>query len=162
MNPRRSFFAIGLATLATSLVRGHSADLPVRVPAEFTDLLLRLPPLHTCRVAAAHPVLFGAVPIVLAGPSGLFQVDLCRRSDVARGVAQSRSFDLFVHNGGDGRKATTREQILAVRALAAELDAREGAGCEMPMLLSWEERRLQAGGRALSVIDDGPSSGSNA
>src|SRR5262245_19607094 len=141
MNPRRSFLGLGLASLGATVFSRAATASTLPTPIAFSplpptaksrparpsvasgsrDLLADLPRLDRCRVVAVHPLLVGALPVVLEGPEGRFQVDICRRAESACGVAQSLSLDLFVHNGGDGNKATTREQILAIRALAAEL-----------------------------------------
>lgn len=144
----------GFAGLGAALFPHPSVAEPaVAISGERLALLEDLPLFHRCKVVRVHSPVFGAIPIVLDGPEGSFQVDLCRRGESARGVAQSPSLDLFVHNGGNGSKATTREQILAVRALASELGAREGHGFAIPQLSTWDQRQVVAADRALSVLE---------
>jgi hypothetical protein len=117
-----------------------------------SELFAELPPLAGCRVVHVGAILAGAVPLVLEGPAGLFQVDVCRLGTKgARGLAQSRSLEFFVHNGGRGDRLSSPEQIRAVRALAAELERRELAGARIPELSSWVERQEIVTGSGLEI-----------
>jgi hypothetical protein len=111
-------------------------------PASSLALFSELPALGDTFVRYVGEELAGAVPLVLHGPHGYFQVDVCK-ADLSgrRGVAQSRSLDLFVHNGGRGDVATSTEHIVALRKLAAELERRERTGVNAPPLLNWTERQ---------------------
>jgi hypothetical protein len=159
VSARRSFLKTGVAGLGVALLPATASAEAVPSPthAEIPALLTDLPPLDRCRVVRVHAPLFGAVPIVLEGPEGMFQVDVCRRGDCARGVAQSPSLDFFVHNGGNGSKATSPEQILAVRALASELAVRESSGLAVPELSTWEQRQQLTARRTFSVLGLAPT-----
>lgn len=95
-------------------------------------------------VEAVHPVRMGAVPIVLRTASGArFQVDVLRRDDATRGVAQTETLSLFLANRGDGSTATDEEQGLGAMALAEAIARSEARGARMPALLTMRERRAQ-------------------
>jgi hypothetical protein len=95
-------------------------------------------------VEAVHPVRMGAVPIVLRTATGArFQVDLLRRDDATRGVAQTEMLSLFLANRGDGSTATDEEQGLGAMALAEAIGRSEARGARMPALLTMRERREQ-------------------
>jgi hypothetical protein len=148
MHSRRGFIAGALGFIgASSLSVAASAE---QLPP--SDLFEDLPVLAGCRVVHVAPVLAGAVPLVLEGPSGLFQVDVCRLGKTgARGMASNRSLEFFVHNGGRGDRQSSPEQIRAVRALAEELDRRELAGARVPELSNWVERQELVTGSGLEI-----------
>ena len=164
MLSRRAVLVAGLASpgvvLASATARASDTDVPLTASeGALPELFRNLPELAGCRVVDVRPVLLGAVPIVIEGAGQRVQVDICRRgSDGARGVASSRSFEAFVHNGGDGSKETLSDHIRALRALMQELDRREAAGARVPQLLSWAERQRGAPG-AIFCIEDAASPG---
>lgn len=66
----------------------------------------------------------GAVPITLRHDvtGETLRVDACRRGLASNPVASSAHFDLFIANNGRGAAPTTRQQLAAVKGLAAHLD----------------------------------------
>jgi len=92
-------------------------------------------------VAAVHPLLLGAVPVVLESGGERFQVDVLRRDQGGpQPVAQTPSLALFLSNQGDGNRGTAEEQGLGAMALAGYLSSREAAGVPVPELLTLRER----------------------
>ena len=95
-------------------------------------------------VEAVHPVRMGAVPIVLRTESGArFQVDVLRRDETVRGIAETETLSLFLANRGDGATATDEEQGLGAMALAEAIARSEAQGATMPPLLTMRERRAE-------------------
>jgi hypothetical protein len=78
-------------------------------------------------VVAIHSPHMGAIPVVMALPSGTrFQVDvLARDPDGPAGIAETSTLSLYLANRGDGATRTDEGQGLAVIALARRLDAVE-------------------------------------
>lgn len=94
---------------------------------------------------SVHPVTLGAVPVVMSTSDGhRFQVDvLARDPNGPAGVANTEHLSLFVQNHGDGSTRTDEEQGLGAMALAEALRRREGAGAELPDLLTLQQRHRQ-------------------
>lgn len=78
-------------------------------------------------VVAIHAPHMGAIPLVMALPSGTrFQVDvLARDPSGPAGIGQTQALSLYLANQGDGATQTDEGQGLAVMALAQRLDALE-------------------------------------
>lgn len=74
-------------------------------------------------VVVIHAPHLGAIPVVMALPSGTrFQVDvLARDPEGPAGIAQTERLSLYLANHGDGATQTDEGQGLAVMALAARL-----------------------------------------
>ncbi|HEY3498813.1 MAG TPA: hypothetical protein VGK73_29180 [Polyangiaceae bacterium] len=142
--------AVGVAVVAEQAAAG---PLGAATGGEANaDIFANLPDLQGTRVLHVAPVVAGAVPLILEGPSGPYQVDVCRASaSGARGIAKSGRLELFVHNGGRGDVATASEHVLAMRALATELSRREAAGARIPQLLTWRERQELVRGNEYTV-----------
>lgn len=111
------------------------------------------------RVVAVHPVRLGAVPVVLQSRRGeRFQVDILRRDRsprARRGLAETRSYSLFLLNRGQGDTPTREDHGLAVLWLAALLRPREH-GALVPLLTQRERTQRFPRGKfnALAMESD--------
>ncbi len=96
----------------------------------------------TSRLLQVYPERTGAVTVELAANDGhRFRVDICRRdpaADAPAPVARTRHYDLFLANGGQGDKRTSREEGLAVYGLAHLL--RKNEAHRTASLLTLRER----------------------
>lgn len=119
-----------------------------QVRALFAGLIGESEALSGWQVKAVYPVGRGAIPVVLATPTGeIFQVEVLRVGAGAgepEGVAGCEDFSIFLINHGDGSTASERSQGLGARALAAALAGRaaamRAAGEPLPELMSFAER----------------------
>lgn len=103
-------------------------------------------------VSAIHPVTLGAIPVILEGAHGKFQLDVLRRAENGpSGIGNSERLSVFLCNQGDGGKRTHEDHGLAAMALAEQLKARE-ASLDLSGLLTLEERQAQHRGGAFVVL----------
>lgn len=144
--PRRTFVELAALGASAAIVgcgrgaTGSAGDLPA--------LLADLGPGTTIdrwTIVAVHPVMHGAIPIVLEAEDGeRFQVDVMAKDPSMPGVGQSRHFSVFVANAGDGHRATDERHGLGAMALAAALREREQSVAPLPELWTMAERSARA------------------
>jgi hypothetical protein len=97
--------------------------------------------LGPCRLVHVLPVERGALPFVLADPSGVrFVVELHVHDPSVRSLARAGSYDVFLRNGGTGDTPTDEAHGLGAMALAAVVAAREASGRPIPPLATIVER----------------------
>jgi hypothetical protein len=97
--------------------------------------------LGSCRVVRVGHVLYGGVPVTVAGSDGReFQLDVLRHDPEAPGVARAGSLDVFLSNGGSGDTPTVEGHGITAIALANWLLERQRRGLPVPALLTIRER----------------------
>lgn len=100
-------------------------------------------PLAGWRVEQVMPTVAGAIPVLMRTPEGArFQVDVMRREDETRGVAQTQSLALYLANGGAGDTRSSEAQVRGAQLLAsrlAQIEAERGLP-EVHGLLTLSER----------------------
>ena len=100
-------------------------------------------PLAGWRVEQVMPTVAGVIPVLMRTPEGTrFQVDVMRREDETRGVAQTQSLALYLANGGAGDTKSSEAQVRGAQLLAsrlAQIEAERGLP-EVHGLLTLSER----------------------
>jgi len=132
------------ATAATAAA-GLAASLrpaPASIGALGTDATL----LGGFRVVQAYEQFHGAMPFVLEGEGGRFQLDVLRRTEAGEGgVHRTEHFAFFAH----GTCGPTQERGARALGLVLEQHIRDGA--PLPAIASFEERRDTAGAALFDV-----------
>ena len=114
-------------------------------------------PVPGARVVAVHPVLCGALPVVLEHEGVRFQVDVFRREGAATpGLVETQRLSLFLRNGGDGGRESGRTRELAARGLGVALEASGSSATLASRLLTFDERTSRHPG-AVYDVDYGPA-----
>ena len=93
----------------------------------------------------AFPPMAGGVSLVVSHPElpGALRVDICRRDEPVRAPAFTESLELFIMDGGGGVKWVPDELMLALQALADQLQDNSAQWMLSRQLLTHRERVQQ-------------------
>lgn len=153
---RRDFLnhvaTVGAVSLLPATTR--ASVVGARAQPDEAPAVLELP-LAGARVVRIHPLMLGAIPIVLEYRGECFQVDVHRRSeDGLSGVVDLEHVSLFVANDGNGDVLTGKERELATRALAIALADHLSLAPVSEELLTFEERQVRHHGGIYDVLNN--------